>query len=208
MVPSAAFRYRPPVAEAQRGWSLAHLFMPRMRRDRDSAPATPDGSRPLYVLKDGAPEPVYVKPGATDGEMTEILSGLQAGDQVITGEGSARRGNGQSAPMTALIRFEKVWKTYGKGEARVNALAGVDLEIARRVRRHHGTVRLGQVDGDEHHRLPRYADAGRYGFLGVDAGEARSRPPRGAAQPTISASSSRATTCCRARLRPRMSSCR
>ena len=28
-----------------------------------------------------------------------------------------------------LIRFDKVWKTYGEGEARVNALAGVDLAI-------------------------------------------------------------------------------
>jgi putative ABC transport system ATP-binding protein len=30
-----------------------------------------------------------------------------------------------------LIRFEKVWKTYGEGAARVNALAGVDLDIGR-----------------------------------------------------------------------------
>ena len=29
-----------------------------------------------------------------------------------------------------LIRFEKVWKTYGRGEASVHALAGVDLSIA------------------------------------------------------------------------------
>ncbi|MBX3576923.1 MAG: ABC transporter ATP-binding protein [Rhizobiaceae bacterium] len=28
-----------------------------------------------------------------------------------------------------LITFDKVWKTYGEGEARVNALAGVDLAI-------------------------------------------------------------------------------
>jgi putative ABC transport system ATP-binding protein len=31
--------------------------------------------------------------------------------------------------MTPLIRFEQVVKTYGKGEAQVVALAGVDLEI-------------------------------------------------------------------------------
>jgi putative ABC transport system ATP-binding protein len=30
-----------------------------------------------------------------------------------------------------LISFEKVWKTYGQGEARINALAGVDLAIPR-----------------------------------------------------------------------------
>ena len=36
--------------------------------------------------------------------------------------------------MTAnspLLAFEDVWKTYGSGEARVNALAGVDLAIQR-----------------------------------------------------------------------------
>ena len=32
---------------------------------------------------------------------------------------------------SALIRFDKVWKTYGEGEARVHALAGVDLAIDR-----------------------------------------------------------------------------
>lgn len=31
----------------------------------------------------------------------------------------------------ALITFNDVWKTYGHGEARVNALAGVDLSIRR-----------------------------------------------------------------------------
>ena len=30
-----------------------------------------------------------------------------------------------------LVRFEQVWKTYGSGEARVDALAGVDLTIER-----------------------------------------------------------------------------
>ncbi|TIP33448.1 MAG: macrolide ABC transporter ATP-binding protein, partial [Mesorhizobium sp.] len=30
-----------------------------------------------------------------------------------------------SAPL--LITFDKVWRSYGEGEARVHALAGVDL---------------------------------------------------------------------------------
>ena len=30
-----------------------------------------------------------------------------------------------------LVRFDKVWKTYGQGEAKVHALAGVDLAIER-----------------------------------------------------------------------------
>ena len=78
MVPSAAFRYRPPVVEENRGWSLERIFSPpRMRRNRDTRPQRTDGTRPLYVLKNGAPEMVHVKPGATDGDRTEIVSGLR-----------------------------------------------------------------------------------------------------------------------------------
>ena len=46
--------------------------------------------RTLYVLKDGAPQAVQVKTGATDGEKVEIVSGLAEGDQVITGARQAR----------------------------------------------------------------------------------------------------------------------
>ena len=45
-----------------------------------------DGSRPVYVLRNGAPEKVSVKTGSTDGEKTEILSGLKAGDEIVTAE--------------------------------------------------------------------------------------------------------------------------
>ncbi|WP_394892774.1 efflux RND transporter periplasmic adaptor subunit [Mesorhizobium sp. AaZ16] len=92
-VPSAAFRYRPPVENASRGWSLENLFMPRMRRGGDrqrQQSAAPDGERTLYVLTGGAPEPVKVRTGATDGERTEILSGLSAGDLVVTGTARER----------------------------------------------------------------------------------------------------------------------
>lgn len=92
LVPNTAFRYRPPVAEPGRGWSLQRLFMPRMRRpggERQRS-AAPDGTRTLYVLKNGAPEAVRVKTGSTDGESTEIVSGLAAGDLVITGTRQAQ----------------------------------------------------------------------------------------------------------------------
>ena len=32
---------------------------------------------------------------------------------------------------TPLIAFDEVWKTYGEGEARVDALAGINLEVRR-----------------------------------------------------------------------------
>ena len=44
----------------------------------------PDGSRTLYVLENGRPHAVNVKIGSTDGELTEITSGLEEGAQVIT----------------------------------------------------------------------------------------------------------------------------
>jgi HlyD family secretion protein len=86
-VPSDAFRYRPPPESASRGWSLENLFMPRMRRgDRQrQRSSSPNGERTLYVLKGDTPEPVKVRTGSTDGERTEILSGLSAGDLVVTG---------------------------------------------------------------------------------------------------------------------------
>lgn len=85
-VPAAAFRYRPPAAEPRSRWSLQSLFMPRMPRSgQRAAPVSTDGTRTLYVLKDGQPAPVKVKTGSTDGERTEIVSGLEAGDLVVTG---------------------------------------------------------------------------------------------------------------------------
>ncbi|MER8456209.1 efflux RND transporter periplasmic adaptor subunit [Mesorhizobium sp. M0027] len=87
-VPSIAFRYR-PAQTAERGWSLTDLFTGRMgrpggNRQRQVATKPTDGSRTLYVLENGLPHPVNVRVGSTDGELTEIVSGLEEGAQVIT----------------------------------------------------------------------------------------------------------------------------
>ncbi|RRI06878.1 efflux RND transporter periplasmic adaptor subunit [Mesorhizobium tamadayense] len=86
-VPATAFRYR-PIQQAARGWSLSDLFTGRMgrpNRQREATKAPTDGSRTLYVLENGRPHPVNVKIGSTDGELTEITSGLEEGAYVITG---------------------------------------------------------------------------------------------------------------------------
>jgi HlyD family secretion protein len=93
-VPNSAFRYSPPQqpsSERRGGFNLRDLFMPRFRRhgNRPEPTVTAEGTRAVYVLRNGHPHRVMVRPGATDGEHTEILSGLKAGDQIITGSSQA-----------------------------------------------------------------------------------------------------------------------
>jgi HlyD family secretion protein len=86
-VPAAAFRFSPQAA-APRAFSLRDVFMPRMGRpagQQRQRRTGQDGARTLYVLKDGVPQAVQVRTGATDGETVEIVSGLAAGDAVVTG---------------------------------------------------------------------------------------------------------------------------
>lgn len=86
-VPNTALRFAPPVEQESGGGSgLLGMLMPR-RSGGSQQPAAPgaDGMRPLWVLKDGRAAEVRVRTGATDGVVTEILSGdLSAGDPVIT----------------------------------------------------------------------------------------------------------------------------
>lgn len=87
-VPSAAFRFRPPVVQQSRGWSLDSLFGGRrMGRifERRSPTVAGDGSRTIHLLRGGEPVATRVRTGATDGEDTEILSGIEEGDPVIVG---------------------------------------------------------------------------------------------------------------------------
>ncbi len=74
-------------------------------------------------------------------------------------------------PGAPLIRFDDVWKTYGHGEARVHALAGVDLVIAQgefvAIMGPSGSGKstamniIGCLDTPT---------AGTYSFMGLDAG--------------------------------------
>ncbi|WP_322414766.1 ABC transporter ATP-binding protein [Mesorhizobium huakuii] len=75
------------------------------------------------------------------------------------------------AAGTPLITFDKVWKSYGHGEARVHALAGVDLAI----RRGEFVAIMGPSGSGKSTAMNIIGcldtpTAGTYSFMGVDAG--------------------------------------
>ena len=90
---NAALRFAPPAEteETASGGGLLGLIMPR-RSGGPAEPAAPpaaDGSRTIWVLRDGKAVAVPVHTGATDGLMTVIVDGeLQAGDAAITDQAS------------------------------------------------------------------------------------------------------------------------
>jgi len=70
ILPNAALRFAPPAPA----------------KGAAKVPGSPlDGKHRVWVLRNGQPEPVEVKPGASDGRNTEILEGaLQEGMSVLT----------------------------------------------------------------------------------------------------------------------------
>lgn len=70
-----------------------------------------------------------------------------------------------------LITFDKVWKTYGQGEARVDALAGVDMQIwTGEFVAIMGPSGSGKSTAMNIVGCLDTPTSGRYGFLDVDAG--------------------------------------
>jgi HlyD family secretion protein len=99
LVPSSAFRFTPPAAAPARSFSLTDLFSPPRPRFGGRQQGA-GGGRGVWVLENGTPVRKSVEIGATAGDMTEIVSGLEEGAQVITGiaragAGAQRRGAAQ-----------------------------------------------------------------------------------------------------------------
>ena len=87
LVPNAALRFTPSAARGERKQSLISSLMPRPPRQEKTVKLKDPvaGERQLWVLREGRPVAVTVKTGATNGRVTEIVSGfLAAGTAVIT----------------------------------------------------------------------------------------------------------------------------
>jgi HlyD family secretion protein len=97
LVPNAALRFSPPAsAKGAAGGGIPFLGggVGGPPRTGGGGAARPKGAKKVitaadsqglvYVLQDGQPKRTVVEVGGTDGERTEIKSGLNAGAQVIT----------------------------------------------------------------------------------------------------------------------------
>lgn len=87
LVPNAALRFSPPLAPIKKEGSLVSNLLPRppdqpkTRKTAEQAPAAAQ----VWMLVDGAPQPVPVKTGVSNGKQTEIISGdIKPGTAVIT----------------------------------------------------------------------------------------------------------------------------
>ena len=91
LVPNAALRFTPladgAAATPGNSGGIVSRLIPRAPRTGGvrRAGTTPAGAREVWVLREGAPVSVAVKPGASDGRRTEVVGdGLREGDPVIT----------------------------------------------------------------------------------------------------------------------------
>lgn len=93
LVPNAALRFTPPAAggpnNQKKGKSLVGSLVPRPPEGPPRKAGAPkverDGTQRLWILRDGAPVPMQITTGATNGRHTEVVGGeLQPGMLVIT----------------------------------------------------------------------------------------------------------------------------
>lgn len=99
-VPNTALRFTPTVAgpEAASSGGLLSKLMPRPpggnAPKRSGGTKTAEGSqRQIWILKDGAPQPLTVTTGLSDGRRTEVVGeGLVEGSAVIVGQAGTAAG--------------------------------------------------------------------------------------------------------------------
>ncbi|NIP72157.1 MAG: efflux RND transporter periplasmic adaptor subunit [Gammaproteobacteria bacterium] len=87
LVPNAALRFVPPERAVETDGGLVSRLLPRRPRDtsRDKRKDLAGGAarQRVWTLRDGEPVAIPVRVGATDGQVTEVLSGdVQAGQSL------------------------------------------------------------------------------------------------------------------------------
>ena len=104
-VANAALRWKPENAAApEQPAARGDRTLARTER-RAAAPGAPAAGKParLYKLDGQTPTPVDVRIGISDGQRTEVLSGLAEGDAVVVGDsassGGARPQGGRRGPF-------------------------------------------------------------------------------------------------------------
>jgi len=86
LVPNAALRFTPPqrATEQRSGGGVFGMIFPRPPHGTRRSNTERNGGPKVWVLRDGEPEAVPVKTGASDGKFTELQSGdLQPGEPVV-----------------------------------------------------------------------------------------------------------------------------
>jgi HlyD family secretion protein len=86
LIPNAALRFTLPAdgAEQPRGRGAFGMIFPRPPMGQRRSNVERNGGPRVWVLRDGEPEAVAVKTGASDGKFTELKSGdIQPGDRVV-----------------------------------------------------------------------------------------------------------------------------
>jgi len=82
---------------------------PRQRNAQPGDPNAPNAS--VFVLRNGVPVRVPIQAGISDGVTTQVISGLQTGDQVITGTAT----NGSSRPSSSASGSGSIFNFGGPG---------------------------------------------------------------------------------------------
>jgi HlyD family secretion protein len=89
LIPNTALRFKPATGAAEAGGGIAGSLTFRPRRNRPEREVKLGrGARQTVYVKgaDGQPQAVQVVTGDTDGTRTEVISGLNPGQEVITGQ--------------------------------------------------------------------------------------------------------------------------
>ncbi|HEY0092727.1 MAG TPA: efflux RND transporter periplasmic adaptor subunit, partial [Archangium sp.] len=91
-VPNAALRFRPPEPPEGAARQGPGVGGSGAQGGAGTWEKPTPGTKTVFVLREGRPRPVRVKPGVTDGSYTEVEGELREGDQVITALAAGAQG--------------------------------------------------------------------------------------------------------------------